>query len=146
MSRTSSGLFYVRFPHQNLVRTSPLPHRRLMPCSFIFLDLIGRTMFGENSNNEVLHYTIFSIFLSILLFWPNIFSIALFANNSAYVWAISNPEIIAMATCSSLRTVELFITKRQRCVKGPVSTPTQKNRENNNDRSFSSYKHFCFRW
>ena len=38
----------LRFPHQNPVYTSPLPHTRYMPAHFILLDLITCTIFGED--------------------------------------------------------------------------------------------------
>jgi hypothetical protein len=133
MPRSSGGLYCFRFPHQNLVSTSLLPHRRHMPCSFILLNLIGRELFGENINNEVfiIRFSLFSYQSSFS--GPNIFFSALFANISANVGARPNPEKIPMATCSPCRTVELFITERRGSVKGPVFTPTQNNMGNNNE-------------
>jgi hypothetical protein len=37
----------LRFPHQNTVYASPLPIRATWPAHFILLDLITRTIFGE---------------------------------------------------------------------------------------------------
>ena len=37
----------LRFPHQNPVHTSPLPHTRYMPDHLILLDFVTRTILGE---------------------------------------------------------------------------------------------------
>jgi hypothetical protein len=49
----------LRFPHQNSVHTSPLPHTRTCPAHFILLDFTTRTILGKitttttNNNNSV---------------------------------------------------------------------------------------------
>jgi hypothetical protein len=37
----------IRFPHQNPVNTSPFPIRATCPANIIHIDLITRTIFGE---------------------------------------------------------------------------------------------------
>ena len=41
----------LRFPHQNLVYTSPLPTRARFTAHLIFLDLITRIIFGEEDRS-----------------------------------------------------------------------------------------------
>jgi len=47
MPGSSKWFLSLRFPHQNPVYASPLPHTRYMPRPFIFLDFITRTILGE---------------------------------------------------------------------------------------------------
>ena len=47
MPGSSKWSLSLRFPHQNPVHTSPLPIRATCPTHLILLDLINRTILGE---------------------------------------------------------------------------------------------------
>ena len=47
MPGSSKWSLSLRFPHQNPVYASPLPHTRYMPRPFILLDFITRKIFGK---------------------------------------------------------------------------------------------------
>jgi len=53
-----------RFPHQNLVYTSPLPHMFYMPRYLILLDLITRVIFDEEYRS--LNYSLWSFLCPLL--------------------------------------------------------------------------------
>ena len=70
----------LRFPHQNPLYTSYLPHTCHMPAQLILFDLITRTTVGENrslssSSCSFLHSPVTSSLLG-----PNIFLHALYSN------------------------------------------------------------------
>ena len=70
----------LRFPHQNLVYTSPLPIRATYPAHLIFLDLITRIIFGEDrSLSSSLCSFLHSPVISSLL-GPNVLLNTLFSN------------------------------------------------------------------
>ena len=70
-----------RFPHQNPVYASLLPHTFYMPHPLILLDFITRTILGEEyrSLSSSLCNFLHSLFTSSLL-GPNIFLNTIFAN------------------------------------------------------------------
>jgi len=53
----------LRFPHQNPVYTSPLPHTCYLPCPSHLLDLIIRIKFGEEYRSS----SIYSLYKYICL-------------------------------------------------------------------------------
>ena len=71
----------LRFPHQNPVHASPLPKHATCPTHLIFLDLITRTILGEQYRSlscslcSFLHSPVSSSLLS-----PNILLNILFSN------------------------------------------------------------------
>jgi hypothetical protein len=72
---------FLRFPQQNTVHTSPLPHSATCPAHLIILDFITRTTLGENYRSwtsslwSFLHSPVTSSLLS-----PNILLNTLFWN------------------------------------------------------------------
>jgi hypothetical protein len=136
MLRPSSGFYYFRFPYQNLVRTSSLSHRRHMPCSFIFLNVIGRAILVKIQQWRSSLYD----FLDFHVNHPFLAQISLSLPYLQITQGMVDPDLtqrkIQMAACSPYQTVDLFITLRRGWLRGLVFTPTQNNMENNNERSF----------
>ena len=76
----------LRFPHQNLLYTSPLPHTCYMPVHLILLYLITRTILGEQyrSLSSSLCSSLHSPVTSSLL-GPNILLSTIFSNTLSTV-------------------------------------------------------------
>ena len=78
----------LRFPHENPVCTSPLPHTCYMPTLLILLDLNSRIIFGEeyrslsSSSCSFLHYSVISSFLGLSTLLSNTVSLRPSLNTS----------------------------------------------------------------
>ena len=79
-SRSSKWSVSFRFPHQNPLYTSTLPHALYMPAHLILLDLINRIILGEKYRSfssslcSFLHSTATSSLLGTSIFLNTLFS------------------------------------------------------------------------
>ena len=77
---SSKWSLFPRFPHQNPVNISPLPHTCHMPAHIILLDLIIPTMFGEEYRSlssslcSFLHSPVTSSYLGPTILLSTLFS------------------------------------------------------------------------
>ena len=86
---SSKWYLSLRFPHQNLVYTSPLPIRVTCPAYFILLDLMARKIFGDEYGSSSCSFLCSPVTSSF--FGPNILLSTLYST-SPYAppstWAI----------------------------------------------------------
>ena len=101
------------FPPKSTHLSAPAYVPRALPVSFFLFSSLEN--FWQRCKTWRLSLRYFLQFpITSSLFRPDVFFSALFSSTSTYVWAMPNPEQLLLATYNACRTVDLFVTERER--------------------------------